>query len=189
MLARVLLLLLVGSVGLSLAVESMACVCVGCGNAPPPSTGALTEDPPPAPIAAFPDEKWFSSDDGWTFLAPHEYARNTAPGTTGFVVSRPPPPKLPVALVLTTEPFEGNVSAFVDKERAKTKLVNEAPGSFGIVIEETWPIGGGDQGRAVVLLAVDHGVGVRLACVGADPSFENQRSICNRAIESLRRAH
>jgi hypothetical protein len=170
---------------LILAAESTACVCVGCGNAPPATPRA--EDPPPAWVAPRDDERSFTTDDGWSFVAPKAFERSTAPGTTGFAVYRPPPAKPNLNIVLTTEGFDGNVSAFVDKERAKIKIVKEQPSGFGVAVEETWRLGDDENGVALVLLAVQDGVGIRLACLGSDKDFESQRPICERAIASLHR--
>lgn len=164
----------------------MSAVLVSCGNGRRTSPSAAQE-PEPAPLALGADERWFSTDDGWSFVAPKDLERNSAPGTTGFAVYRPPPAKPMLNIVFTTEGFDGNVSAFVDKERAKTRIVKEQGTGSGIVVEETWPIGGGDNGVALVLLAVQDGVGRRLACLGSSASFESQRPICERAIASLRR--
>lgn len=158
---------------------------MACGSAPP----AKVDDPPPssAVVPARDDEARFTADDGWSFLAPKDFARSTAPGTTGFAVSRPPPAKPILNVVLTTEPFDGNAAAFVDKERAKVRIVKEEANRFGTIVEETWPLGGGENGVALVLLAVEDGVGIRLACLGTSPSFDSQRPICERALQSLHR--
>ena len=76
-------------------------------------------------------------------------------------------------IVFTTEGFDGNLSAFVDKERAKTRIVKEHTSGFGVIIEETWPIGSGERGVAIALLAVQNGVGIRLACLGGDATFDS----------------
>lgn len=173
-----------------LAGESTACVCVGCGNSPPPNTGVTdpqTDPKSPAAIEPRDDEKRFTSPDGWSFVAPKTLERNSAPGTTGFAVYRPPPAKRILNIVLTTEPFDGNVAAFVDKERAKIRIVKEDRSAFGVTVEETWSLGEGEQGVALVLLAVQNGVGIRLACLGRLSEFDGQRPICERALQSLRR--
>lgn len=168
----------------------MACVCVGCGKAPPPNMGAAEEKAdakPPSMMPARDDEKRFTTDDGWSFLAPKTFERNTAPGTTGFAVYRPPPTKPILNIILTTEAFDGNVAAFVDKERAKIRIVKETASGFGVTVEETWSLGEGEQGIALVLLAVQNGVGIRLACLGRSSEFDTQRPICERALQSLAR--
>lgn len=161
-------------------------MCVGCGNAPP-ANAAPPEDKPPPLLPARDDEKRFTSDDGWSFLAPKDFERSTAPGTTGFAVFRPPPAKPILNIILTTEGFDGNVSAFVEKERAKIHIVKEQASGFGVTVEETWPLGEGEHGIAIVLLAVQDSVGIRLACLGGATTFDSQRPICERALASLGR--
>ena len=156
-----------------------------CGGLPP--NPAKADESMPPQIAAGADEKWFSTENGWSFLAPKDFERQTAPGTTGFAVYRPPPAKPILNIVFTTEGFDGNVSAFVDKERANMRIVKEQARGSGVIIEETWPLGEGEHGVALVLLAVENGVGIRLACLTGSHAFDSQRPICERAIESLRR--
>jgi hypothetical protein len=165
-------------------VSALFVAIVGCGNSPPPKADSPGDQPPPA-IAARPDEKRFTSPDGWSFVAPKELEPNTAPGTTGFAVYRPPPAKPILNIVLTTEPFDGTVSAFVDQERAKVRIVKEETTPSGVRVEETWSLGEGEQGFAMVLFSVREGVGARLACLGNRATFETQRPICERAIQSL----
>jgi hypothetical protein len=165
-------------------VSALLAVIVGCANSPPSKANSPGDEPPAATVAR-PDEKRFTSDDGWSFLAPKDFERNTAPGTTGFAVYRPPPAKPLLNIVLTTQAFDGNVSAFVDEERAKVRIVKEESTSRGVRVEETWPLGEGEHGVAMVLFTVQEGVGARLACLGSGTSFETQRPICERAIESL----
>jgi hypothetical protein len=160
---------------------------LACGNAAPANAAPRpSEENAPPPIPARDDEKWFTSDDGWSFLAPKEFARNTSPGTTGFAVSRPPPPKPRVALVLTVEGFGEDVNAFVAKERAKIEITKEHPSGLGVVVEERWRTGPEEYGMAMVLLAVRDGAGIRLACIASDKDYEEQRPICERAVASLR---
>lgn len=156
-----------------LAAESIGCRCVGCGE--PPSLGLRA------------DEKWFTTDDGWSFVAPANFERNTAPGTTGFAVFRPPPAKPLLNIVFTWEPFDGDTSAFVATERAKVTIVKETANGHGVVVEESWPIGPNESGMALVALSVVDGFGVRLACITDGAAFESQRPICERAIGSLLR--
>lgn len=163
-----------------------AFLVVACGNAPKLQTNVPAAQAG-QPVQPGPDEKSFSTDDGWSFLAPKDFERNNAPGTTGFAVYRPPPAKPILNIVFTTEGFDGDRSAFVDKERAKVRIVKEQATDRGVVVEETWPIGQGEHGVAMVLLTVDNGVGIRLACLTGKDAFESQRAICERAIGSLRR--
>jgi hypothetical protein len=161
-----------------------ACMYIGCGNGAsvPSSTSSGSA---PASVTANSNEQWFTADDGWSFLAPKELTRNTAPGTTGFAVYRPPPAKPILNIVLTTQPHTGDVTALVDAERTKVKIVQETPKGSDVIVEETWPIGD-DGGRAMVLFAVRDGVAIRLACIGSESTFESQRTICTRALDSLR---
>lgn len=151
--------------------------------------GASSTKSAPPGVVARDDEKWFASVDGWEFLAPKDFTRNTSPGTTGFAVSHRAPSTWKAALVLTTEGFGGDVSAFVANERAKLEIVKEQPDGSGVVLEERWKTGPDDYGKAMVRLMVQNGVGIRLACIVDDKHFEAQRAICQRAIDSLRRPH
>jgi hypothetical protein len=162
-----------------------ACMYISCGNgASVPSSSSSGSSPTSFTPAK--NEQWFTSDDGWSFLAPKDLMRNTAPGTTGFAVYRPPPGKPILNIVLTTQPHAGDVAALVDAERTKVKIVKETPTGSDVLVEETWPIGDDDGGRALVLFAVRNGVAIRLACIGSESTFESQRPICTRALASLR---
>jgi hypothetical protein len=140
----------------------------------------------PASVAPTADEKRVTTDEGWSFIVPKGLERTTAPGTTGFALHRPPPAKPILNIVFTSESFDGDTSAFVAKERAKVQIEKEQPKSGAVVVEETWALGDGQAGVALVSLQVVGGRGIRLACLGLrGPAFEADRTICERAVDSL----